>query len=57
MMLLNWVYYDAKIKRDQEKRKMLLNKYGKIFVCMYPIDDSDFPLSIILNGPPEELPD
>ncbi|MBI89845.1 MAG: hypothetical protein CMG60_07145 [Candidatus Marinimicrobia bacterium] len=51
MMLLNWVYYDTKIKRDQEKRKMLLNKYGKIFVSsMYPIDDSDFPLSIMPNS-------
>lgn len=46
IMFLNWIYYQTKVRTDTQKRKMILDKYGEVFVSsLYPIDDQEIPLS------------
>ena len=48
IIFLNWIYYQKKVKNDVEKRRLIIKKYGKVFVSsMYPIDDLEFPLSVM----------
>ena len=48
IMFLNWIFYQKKVKNDLEKRRMLIKKYGKVFVSsLHPIDDLEFPLSVM----------